>query len=58
MIRKNADTFELAIPKSQFEKGKEYQFKFVINKARWMTAPNHALNADKTTDKNLMLKIE
>ncbi|MBV6878556.1 serine hydrolase [Epilithonimonas ginsengisoli] len=58
MIRKNADTFELAIPKSQFEKGKEYQFKFVINKARWMTAPNNALNADKTTDKNLILKIE
>ena len=58
MIRKNADTFELAIPKSQFEQGKEYQFKFVINKARWMTAPNNALNADKTTDKNLILKIE
>jgi len=58
MIRKNADTFELAIPKSQFEKGKEYQFKFVINKTRWMTAPNHALNADKTPDKNLILKLD
>lgn len=58
MTRKNADTFELVIPKSQFEKGKEYQFKFVINKARWMTAPNNALNADKTPDKNLILKIE
>ena len=58
MVRKDSQTFELEIPKSQFEKGKEYQFKFVINNTRWMTAPNHALNADKTTDKNLILKIE
>jgi len=58
MIRKNKNTFELEIPKSQFEKGKEYQFKFVINKTRWMTAPNNALNDDKSTDKNLTLKIE
>lgn len=57
MIRKDNNTFELEIPKSQFEKGKEYQFKFIINKTRWMQAPSNALNADKK-DKNLILKIE
>lgn len=58
MTRKNAQTFELAIPKSQFEKGKEYQFKLVINNTRWITAPNFAENADKSTDKNLILKLD
>jgi len=57
MVKKSDDTFELAVPKSQFEKGKEYTFKFVINKTRWMTAPKNALNGDKTPDKNLTLKI-
>ncbi|WDF46195.1 serine hydrolase [Chryseobacterium sp. KACC 21268] len=57
MIRKDNHTFELEIPKSQFEKGKEYQFKFIINRVRWMQAPSNALNADKK-DKNLILKIE
>src|SRR6218665_830107 len=56
MTRKNANTFELAIPKSQFEKGKEYQFKLVINKTRWISAPNFAKNADKSPDQNLILK--
>jgi len=58
MTRKDDQTFELAIPKSQFEKGKEYQFKLVINKTRWISAPNFAKNADDSPDKNLRLKIE
>ncbi len=57
MIRKDNNIFELEIPKSQFESGKEYLFKFVINKTRWATAPKNASNADKTQDKNLILKI-
>ncbi|UZU00045.1 serine hydrolase [Chryseobacterium fluminis] len=58
MIRKDKNTFELEIPRSQFEKGKEYQFKFVINKFRWISAPKYALNADQSQDKNLVLKID
>ncbi len=58
MTRKNAQTFELAIPKSQFEKGKEYQFKLVINNTRWISAPYYAKNADKSADKNLILKLD
>jgi len=58
MTRKDAKTFELPIPKSQFEKGKEYQFKLVINKTRWISSPNFAKNADKATDKNLILKLD
>ena len=58
MTRKNAQTFELAIPKSQFEKGKEYQFKVVINNTRWITAPNFAKNTDKSSDQNLILKLD
>jgi D-alanyl-D-alanine-carboxypeptidase/D-alanyl-D-alanine-endopeptidase len=58
MIRKDNHTFELEIPKSQFEKGKEYEFKFVINKTRWMSAPSFAVNADQSQDRNLLLKID
>jgi len=58
MTRKNTNTFELAIPKSQFEKGKEYQFKLVINNTRWISAPNYAKNADKSPDQNLILKLD
>lgn len=58
MTRKNARTFELAIPKSQFEKGKEYQFKLVINKTRWISAPNFAQNTDRSPDQNLLLKLD
>ena len=58
MTRKNNHTFELATPKSQFEKGKEYQFKLVINKTRWITAPHFAKNSDKSPDQNLILKLD
>ncbi len=57
MTRKNTNTFELTIPKSKFEKGKEYQFKLVINNTRWITAPNFAKNTDHSPDQNLVLKL-
>jgi len=58
MTKKNANTFELVVPKSQFEKGKEYEFKLVINNTRWISAPNYAKNADKSPDQNLILKLD
>lgn len=58
MTRKNAHTFELPIPKSYFEKGKEYQFKLVINKTRWISASHLAKNSDKSPDQNLILKLD
>ena len=45
MTSKNR-TFELHLPKSKFEKGKEYQFKFVKNTANWLSVPDKALNVD------------
>ncbi|MGU3376201.1 serine hydrolase [Chryseobacterium sp. M5A1_1a] len=58
LISKNNNTFELAIPKSQFEKGKTYSFKFVMNKSGWLTIPYNAANVDGTQDNNLTLKID
>ena len=58
MVRKNKDTFELSIPKSQFENDKVRMFKFVINKTGWTKAPENALNVENGPDKNLLLKIE
>lgn len=58
MLPKGNNTFELVLPKSQFEKGKEYKFKFVINKVRWITTPKNALNTDKTEDNNLTFRID
>lgn len=57
LISKNNNTFELAIPKSNFEKGKTYTFKFVMNKSGWLTVPYNAANVDGTEDNNLTLKI-
>lgn len=57
MVRKNKNTFELKIPKSQFEKSKTYQFKFVINKTGWMEAPKNVINRETEGDENLILKI-
>ena len=57
MIRKNKNTFELSIPKSQFEKDKTHLFKFVINKTGWMEAPKNAINRQTDGDENLILKI-
>ncbi|WJS93761.1 serine hydrolase [Flavobacterium johnsoniae] len=57
MIRKNKNTFELSLPKSQFEKDKTHLFKFVINKTGWMEAPKNAINRQTDGDENLILKI-
>ena len=38
--------YELSIPKTNFEKGKIYQFKFVLNENQWMTAPYTAKNIE------------
>ena len=56
-LKKNT-TFELAIPKSQFEKGKTYEFKFVMNKNGWLSVPYNAINVDGSRDNNLTLKID
>ncbi|AWK06103.1 hypothetical protein HYN56_18465 [Flavobacterium crocinum] len=57
MVRKNENTFELTIPKSQLEKNKTHLFKFVINKTGWMEAPKNAINRETDGDQNLILKI-
>jgi len=57
MIRKNKNTFELSVPKSQFEKDKIHLFKFVINKTGWMEAPKNAINRQNDGDENLILRI-
>lgn len=58
MIKKDGNAFELSVPKSQFEKGKIYTFKFVMNKINWLTTPYKAKNIDGTPDNNLTLKID
>ena len=58
MVSKGSGVYELKLPKSQFEKGKTNEFKFVINKVGWITTPKNALNTDKTENNNLTFKIE
>jgi hypothetical protein len=58
MHLKGNNIYELEVPKSQFEKGKTYAFKFVINQTSWINTPKYALNTDKTEDNNLTFKIE
>lgn len=58
MIPKKDNIFEVAIPKSQFEKGKTYGFKFVMNKSGWLTIPYNTANTDGTQDNNFALKID
>lgn len=58
MIRRNKNTFELSVPKSQFEKDKINIFKFVINETGWIQAPKNASNVENGPDKNLILKTE
>lgn len=58
MIPKKDNIFEVAIPKSQFEKGKTYSFKFVMNKSGWLTIPHNTANTDGTPDNNFALKID
>lgn len=56
-LKKN-NTFELVLPKSQFEKGKTHQFKFVMNKNGWLSVPYNAINVDGSPDNNLTFKID
>ncbi|WP_061085145.1 serine hydrolase [Chryseobacterium indologenes] len=58
MILKKNNTFELALPKSYFEKGKTYGFKFVMNTNGWLSVPYYSSNTDGTRDNNLTLKID
>lgn len=59
MVLKDKNTFELVLPKSQFEKGKTYEFRFVMNKNGWFTTPYSALNTNgKPDDNNLTFKID
>jgi len=59
MVLKNKNTFELVLPKSQFEKGKTYEFRFVMNKNGWFTTPYSALNTNgNPNDNNLTLKVD
>lgn len=59
MVLKDKNTFELVLPKSQFEKGKTYEFRFVMNKNGWFTTPYSALNTNgKPDDNNLTLKVD
>ncbi|MEJ5050275.1 serine hydrolase [Chryseobacterium culicis] len=58
MSLKKNNTFELSIPTSKFEKGKTYQFKFIMNKNGWLSVPSNAINVDGSQDNNLTLKID
>jgi hypothetical protein len=57
LIQKSKNTFELSIPKANFEKDKTHFFKFVINKSGWIEAPQNVINREADGDKNLILKI-
>ncbi|MDI9870386.1 serine hydrolase [Flectobacillus roseus] len=58
MHLKGNNIYELEVPKSQFEKGKTYAFKFVINQTSWINTPKYALNTDKTEENNLTFRID
>lgn len=59
MVLKDKNTFELVLPKSQFEKGTTYEFRFVMNKNGWFTTPYSALNTNgKPDDNNLTLRVD
>lgn len=57
-VQKNKNTFELSLPKSQFEKGKTYGFKFVINQTSWLSTPQNATNCNEGDDNYLTFKID
>ncbi|MDP9957831.1 CubicO group peptidase (beta-lactamase class C family) [Epilithonimonas hungarica] len=59
MVLKDKNTFELVLPKSQFEKGKTYEFRFVMNKSGWFTTPYSALNTNgNPNDNNLTFRVD
>jgi Predicted Zn-dependent protease (DUF2268) len=50
--------YELALPKSKFEKGKTYAFKFVVNGSNWQGAPETAKNVEVGDNRNITLVVE
>ncbi|MCQ9634059.1 serine hydrolase [Chryseobacterium sp. WG23] len=57
LIKKENNRFELEVPQSNFEKGKDYSFKFVINNSGWLAAPKNASNTDGSKYNSLLLKL-
>jgi Glycogen recognition site of AMP-activated protein kinase len=50
--------FELAVPIAQFEKGKIYQFKFVLDGTNWQDPPFEAKNtSEEGGHTNLSLRL-
>ncbi|MCW3160167.1 serine hydrolase [Chryseobacterium oryctis] len=58
LVRKSKNKFEITLPKTDFEKGKTYLFKFVINKESWLSPPKNSINTDKAEDNHLTFKID
>ena len=52
-----ARTFELTLPKTAFERGKTYPFKFVVNGKNWQPVPENAKNVDDSSTGNLTLQV-
>jgi Predicted Zn-dependent protease (DUF2268) len=50
--------YEIMLPKSKFEKGKTYAFKFVINGSNWQGAPETAKNIEDENNRNITLVVE
>jgi Predicted Zn-dependent protease (DUF2268) len=50
--------YELTLPKSKFEKGKTYAFKFVVNGSNWQGAPETAKNIEDENNRNITLVVE
>lgn len=57
LLKRENNRFELEIPKLNFEKGKPYSFKFVINNNGWLATPKNASNTDGSKYNNLLLKL-
>ncbi|MDN3692632.1 serine hydrolase [Chryseobacterium tructae] len=57
MVKKDKNHYELEVPVSQFEKGKTYSFRFVLNKEGWMEAPRNASNSDGSKYNHLALVL-
>lgn len=57
MTNMGSGNFELHLPKSKLEKGRQYSFKFVINGKDWLLAPAAALNKDDSGYNNLVFTV-
>jgi hypothetical protein len=58
-MQKVKSYYVLSIPKSEFNQGNKYQFKFVANDNSWLQPPLEAENAvsDNSGNKNLVLQL-